>query len=409
MYAAGATRTVRDRGTVPLRALVKQPERYLEWTRPWSPGPPPERLSGRGLRTLQEAGLASGALPPGEADPVLAERRRRWLEKRIVRDAPEVRQLASREEALRHFGQGARGRADVNDALLIRTFVWQFVTRVLAGQERPIRGNLRSVWYRELRLVLLRLGLIHPDDEPRDPEASPFAIPVAGALAPRPRGTDRGKYLLDLLEQGFQEMFLAGFFRYADLEVYDARENFWSLGRSRGNILFFTEKEGLFWLCRRIQALFDVTILASRGSPIWITVDYLSRVLRRRGYSSLRVVALSDFDPWGYAMGGQVRSKFADPVNGFRRVTLENLTRLELFTEERLQRAKRYLLAGHEDPGDPVRTLVEEWVQLTGGIGGEPYGIHVDHAEPPLILAAFERWLGTIEKGRRRSGGRGGG
>lgn len=380
---------------------MKLAERYLDWTQPWSPGFSPARLSQRALLTLQEAGLGAGLLSPEKPHPVLAERRQRWLEKRIVRTAPDIRQLATQEEALRYFGQTSQGKPDVNDALLIRTFVWQFVTRVLAGEERPIRGNLRSVWYRELRLLLLRLGLIHPDDEPRDPGTSSFSIKVDGASAPRPKGTDRGKYLLDLLEKAFQEMFLAGFYRYADLEVYDARENFWNLGRSRGNIVFFTEKEGLFWLCRQIQALFDVTIIASRGSPIWITVDYVARVMRRRGYSSVRVVSLSDFDPWGFAMGGQVRSKFADPVTGFRRVSLENLTRLELFTEERLQRAKRYLLTGHEDPKDPVRTVVEEWVKLTGGIYGEPYGIHVDHAEPHLIVDAFERWLATVESKKR--------
>lgn len=28
-----------------------------------------------------------------------------------------------------------------------------------------------------------------------------------------------------------------------------------------------------------------------------------------------------------------------------------------------------------------------------GGINGEAYGIHMDHAEAILILAAFVRWL----------------
>ena len=384
---------------------MKHGDRQQAWLQPWVPGEPPGGgLSNRGLLTLQEAGLAVAPAKPHSLPPILEKRRQRWLQSRINREAPDVRQMQTREEALRFFPRTVGGRKDVNDAQLIRTFVWQFVVRVLAGQDRPIRGNLRSVWYRELRLLLLRLGLIHPGDEPRDPSTASLSLRVDGRAAPRPTGTDRGKYLLDLLEHGFQEMFQAGFFRYADLEVYDARENFWSLGRTRGNIIFFTEKEGLYWLCRQIQAQYDVTIIASRGSPIWITIDYLSGVLRRRNYSNIRVAGLTDFDPWGYGIGGQVQSKFADPVNGFRRVDLHPLTNLSLFTEERLQRAKRYLLAGHEQEDDPVRTVVEEWVRLTGGINGEPYGIHVDHAEPNLVVDAFDRWLKelSLDDGSRR-------
>ena len=328
--------------------------------------------------------------------PLTAERRRRWLEERIRLDAPDVRTLQTREEALAWFPRRARGRPDVNDAWLIRTFTWQLVLRILAGEERPVRGNLRSMWYRELRKILLRLGLMTPEDD--IPASGPaVALRVNGVLAPQPRGTDRGKYLLDLLEDAFQEMFLAGFFRYADLEVYDARENFWTLGVSRGNIVFFTEKEGLYWLCREIQARFDVTIVASRGSPIWITVDYLRAVLRRRNYANLWVVCLTDFDPWGHAIARQARSKLADPVNGFRNVRMHVLTHLGLFTPERLQGSKRYLLTGHEGEGDPVRTVVERWVEETGGIGGEPYGIHVDHAEPHLVVEGFAQWLASLE------------
>ncbi len=387
----------------------KHSGRYRDWTQPWSSQHgTPETLSPEALRTLQEAGRRvsdQDADRQAQTSPVLEKRRERWLKVRVHREAPDVRSLETRADALRYFSQTFRDKVDVNDARLIRTFIWQFVVRVLAGQERPIRGNLRSVWYRELRSILLRLGLLHPEDVPADPEAAQCRISVGRRIASRPLGTDRGRYLLDLLEDAFQEMFLAGFFRYQDLQVYDARENFWSVGRNRGNIIMFTEKEGLFWLCKELQARFDVTILASRGSPIWITVDYLSQVLRRRDYSNLRLVCLTDYDPWGDDIARQAHEKFSDPVNGFRKVSLKVLTQLNLFTEERLHKSKRYLLAGHESPDDPVRTVVESWVKRTGGIAGEPYGIHVDHAEPYLITQAFERWLkeeSLVGSSRRR-------
>jgi hypothetical protein len=190
------------------------------------------------------------------------------------------------------------------------------------------------------------------------------------------------------MEDAFQEMFLAGFYRYADLDVYDARENFWSLGPRRAAVVFFTEKEGLYWLCRALAEQHGVTVMASRGSPIWVTVDYLADALRRRGVKHVIVVCLCDHDPWGYDMGRQIREKFSDPVFGFSSVEAKILTELSLFTPERIESSKRYLAE---------TTFVQTWVRVTGGIYNEPYGIHVDHAEPDRVLAHFTEWL----EGRR--------
>ena len=120
---------------------------------------------------------------------------------------------------------------------------------VLEGRERPVRGNLRSVWYRELRAVLFRLKLLEYNDDPGDDSS------VEEVRLGKP--TYRGAYLLDLMEDAFQQMFLAG----------------------------------------------------------------------------------------------------------------------------------------HPEPEDPVHRFVMARVARTGGSHGEPYGIHVDHAEPHLVLEAFERWL----------------
>lgn len=387
--------------------MFRRNGRFDSWLGPWHPGDV-EELSDEGRRMLVIArAAASGATWQAgapDSSPLLEERKKVWLAKRINPTAPDLRTLQTWEEAFTHFGVVRRGRRDVNDARFIRTFIWQFVVGVLEGRERPVRGNLRSVWYRELRMVLFHLKLLEYSDDPGD-ESDTEEEQVG-------RRSYRGNYLLDLMEDAFQEMFLAGFFRYSDLQVYDARENFWSLGKDRAGIIFFTEKEGLFWLCREIQSRFGVTVVASRGSPIWITVDYMVAALRRRGISNVRLVCLTDYDPWGYDMGRQIQEKYSDPVFGLRRVTVDVLTSLSLFTPERLGTSKRYLLVGHQDPKDPVREFVMEWVKTTGGIHGEPYGIHVDHAEPHLVLEAFERWMkghrsrqraGTATKSRRRA------
>ena len=367
--------------------MLRRNGRYEAWVEAWPPEHP-FPISAEGQRTLQihallQQGVAWQAVP--QASPVLEERRRNWLTRKIHPSAPDLRTLQTWDQAYALFGVVRNGNRDVNDARFIRTFVWQFVIGVLEGRERPVRGNLRSVWYRELRAVLFRLKLLEYNDDPGDDSS------VEEVRLGKP--TYRGAYLLDLMEDAFQQMFLAGFFRYQDLQVYDARENFWVLGKERAGIVFFTEKEGLYWLCREIQARFGVTVIASRGSPIWITVDYLVAALRRRGVSKVLLVCLSDFDPWGYDMGRQVQEKFSDPVFELRRVGVDVLTQLSLFTPERLESSKRYLLIAHPKPEDPVHRFVMAWVARTGGIHGEPYGIHVDHAEPHLVLEAFERWL----------------
>lgn len=367
--------------------MIRRNGRYDAWLEAWPPEHP-SALSTEGQRTLQLAGMLQQGVAwqtDLEQSPILEKRKRDWLTRKVNPTAPDLRTLQTWDEAYALFGVVRKGARDVNDAKFIRTFVWQFVVGVLGGRERPVRGNLRSVWYRELRAVLFRLKLLEYNDDPGDDGT------VDEVRLGKP--TNRGAYLLDVMEEAFQQMFLAGFFRYSDLQVYDARENFWVLGKERAGIVFFTEKEGLYWLCREIQARFGVTVIASRGSPIWITVDYMVAALRRRGVSNVLLVCLSDYDPWGYDMGRQVQVKFADPVFDLRRVGMDMLTRLSLFSPQRLESSKRYLLVGHPDPKDPVHEFVMAWVARTGGIHGEPYGIHVDHAEPNLVLEAFERWL----------------
>ena len=48
------------------------------------------------------------------------------------------------------------------------------------------------------------------------------------------------------------------------------------------------------------------------------------------------------------------------------------LTTLDLYDPQTLHDEKRYLLANHHDPKDPVNKVVMKGVQAGGGINGEP-------------------------------------
>lgn len=333
--------------------------KYAHWLEPWTPPPPVK---------------AFVADPLDLFDP----EQREWLRRRVDLEAPDLRlitreELWERERMLRkeHDAIG------INDSLFILTFVFQWYLRWRQGAEPPLRGNLRSFWYRHLSRQLERLGLLEP----------PRGVSVSAL------GGDRGRYLLKTMENAFEELHLSRFFRYRDIEVYDQRERFRRVGDQRRHILY-TEKEGLFWFLLEMHDLYDITVFASRGSASWIDVDYLVADLERYRVRNLVVATLTDYDPWGATIGRTFGDKLRrHPTWKFRNIDDVSLTAVDLFDPERIPHIRRYLLKDHEDPNDPVHRFVMDWVAAGGGINGEPYGLHVDNVEWPLARARVDQWV----------------
>jgi hypothetical protein len=193
--------------------------------------------------------------------------------------------------------------------------------------------------------------------------------------------------------QVFDQFVLRGFFQFKDeFKFQDPRESFRIIGRKNPRLIFFTEKEGLNWLCKEIAHEHGISAVASHGEPGLLTMEYFVEALKVRKVKSVEVCALTDYDPWGFNIAESFGEKAAAPVFEFKTVWTTFLTSLELFKPEVIEYAKRDL----RQVSPSKKKQVDEWFGKTGGIGEEPYGIHVDHADFDRIRKAVRSWVKEV-------------
>lgn len=313
------------------------------------------------------------AIDPASLKKHFNESQIEFIKRRVALQCPDLRTM-TKEQLPQFF---ARDGA-INDAKIILTFIVQYYVRFLDKQDGSIRGNLKSFWYRKLARALERLG--------RMQSLGGLSVTIRNA-------NGRERYLLKTMEDCFEQLFLKEFFHYKDLDVFNHRESFRLMGRDEKRHLFYTEKEGLFWFCQLVHGLHSCHAFASRGSATWLDIDYLAEAIQKLSVRKLFVAALTDYDPWGVFIARQIRRKLENARFGFRQVKIEVLTSLDLFDPDTIEREKRYLLEGHEDPKDPVYQIVQRWIKNGGGINGEPYGIHVDNINQEKAMARTEAWI----------------
>lgn len=318
----------------------------------------PESTSGAKVRDLSDQRLGQ-----------VSSRQLDWLEDNVDLTAPELDQL-SPDRLLERFGQTPRRRKaedpewDVNDARLMRTLVWQFHLQLRAGQTRTVRGTLRGFWLTRVRPLWQSLGLLKPGEGYEG-------------------DTERSRYLIRVLDEAFDAFVLEGIFRYQDLEVYDTRERFRLIGRELPRLIFYTDREELFWLCRELSERFQISAFCSAGPPSLVSCEWIARDLLRRQARNLRIAALTDFDPAGREDALLLGHKLSSTVFGFQSVQTTILTELSLFSDQVIAVAARPLR--HD------RGLVA-WLAQGGGIGGEGLGLPIALADPERILGHFQSW-----------------
>ena len=228
----------------------------------------------------------------------------------------------------------------LNTTRLIKNLVWQAYTWIRDGKREPIEGNLRSFWYTDVKPVLSRLGL-----------------PV------------EGRRFTELVYDVFVELVTHHhLFAYRDLG-------------------FLAEKAGRFALVRDLARASDATALALGGYPSSLATEYLLQaLLRQQGVlggaraapAPLHLFSVVDYDPSGY----WIEREFAEQLRalGVGEVTLHPLIRPERLAPERVHWS-RYELKKDAKTAN--------WLQETGGIGGEPYGLEADAFTKAEIRAAF--------------------
>lgn len=332
-------------------------------------------------------------------------RQRNWLEDFVVLGVKDMRAMTT-DEVIKIFIKG-RHQGDLAAKLedsatpgpvslrdVIRTLVWQTYLRVLNSNDEPMHGNLRSFWYRIVEPFCNKHKLFKPTAGPDLLSlVSDSSIPLLADLEMDSgfrmfgEGGSHGGYILGLMGKAIDLFVIHGVFSFRQpFDFKDPRENFHQVGAKRPSLLFFTEKEGLWFRAQQYSKQYGISAMASHGEPGLLTIEYFADQLQKRRVGVVHIGALTDYDPWGFHIATSIQDKLK--FYGFD-VKLERLTSIKLFTEEMIEEGKRDL---RQTVSKAKWKEVEEWMRITNGVNGEPYSLHVDMANGPQLDGVVAAW-----------------
>lgn len=274
------------------------------------------------------------------------------LEKEGIKEFEKDIRAMSRKELLEYFGFKKSRRLNVTS--LVKNIAWQTYTWIKKGKIPPIDGNIRSFWYVSIKPVLSRLGL-----------------KVSGK-----------KYTEKVYDTLVEMTTVLKLFRYADFGFLDERGHARVVGRANGNLVLFVEKEGLFGLVKRLALQYDTTGIALGGFPSYLTTEFLLVDMDKLGLLKmpLRLFSIVDYDPSGYWIETEFTRQLKD--FGVEVAAVHRLISPKDLSTELIEACKYKLKKG-------ART--NNWLEVTGGIGGGAFGLEADAFGTKRIQEAFKK------------------
>ena len=176
-----------------------------------------------------------------------------------------------------------------------------------------------------------------------------------------------------------------GLFHYRDLGFKDIFVNQREIGSRHPNIILVIEKDGLSDAGIAAARHCGISWIVTGGVARIVSVEFFCAALHLVYQGPVDVIDLGDFDPGGWLNG----HTFVKHLSGHGVPCPRGpqyLIRPELFTQEELDLFSR--------PLSSKDGRVEEWLTESGGIAGQPRGIHADWLQPPeRVQAALEALL----------------
>lgn len=233
-----------------------------------------------------------------------------------------------------HFGSARQ---------LIYQVIWQALNYRLCGIEAGYSDTHRGFLYNPLAATLSRAGLW-------EDSCALLYAQILGDLV----GTDR---LFTYQQLGFQDIF----------------SQYREIGARHPDIILFIEKDSLSKAGIEVARRLGISWIVSGGISHLGSVEYFTAALRQVYPGPVRVIVYGDFDPGGRVAG----LSFARHLDRYGAPCVRPpffLVCPQLFSAEELELFARPLSTKND--------RVDDWVATTGGINGQPLGIHADWLQP---------------------------
>lgn len=252
--------------------------------------------------------------------------------------------LMNRDELAFHFA--ARDSKRIKLQPLMRAAILQVHARIQAGDEDPIWGNIRTVWYRYIKPILSHM---HDDDVLK---SDPYKI----------------------MTRAFADLVKKGDVRYMDFGLIDENWENRRIGERHPHIIVFSEKAGWVYFLRQIHERHGVSTLALGGLPSALTSEYtaahiLEALGTARAADIVHLIGVVDWDP----AGDVVARSFQDQLgrSGLQNTTLETVIHPKHYSDSDIDMFKFAL---------PRRTPTRnrDWMARTDGVQGEEWGLEAE-------------------------------
>ena len=259
----------------------------------------------------------------------------------VVRFDRDMRRL-SREKLAAAFASERSGRIILTR--LIRSIIWQVLERIRAGDLQPLPGNLRTFWYRHVKPVLAHI----PDDDTA--KTDPYETMLAA----------------------FTELIMdEKLCRYAEFDFTDENWEHRKIGTRAPHVLLFAEKRGWIRFLKRAHERWGISVLSLGGAPSALTTEYTASQLEPLVPSAaqIQLIGIVDFDPSGWMIAQAFQNQLAQV--GLTQTQLHTLIHPKHYSPDELAMF-RFPLPRNQT------ILTERWLQETGGLQGEKYGLEAE-------------------------------
>ncbi len=268
----------------------------------------------------------------------------------------------SNEELFKEFG--AHSSKQILKPIYVKNVAWQLYNWIKLKKAYPVEGNIRTLWYSHIKSVFSRLNILDQGDD-----------------------TIINTVLVELT-------YKYNLFKYADLGLVDENRHNWKIGDKNPHIIVFAEKAGHLNTLEQINAQSGVSVISLGGQPSHLTTEYFTTELFNKIAASSFVLpeknvdlfenptfflySIVDWDPSGYF----IKKSFIDQLKA---KGLINIKTLDLITPENFKPEELDFIKYKLKPTPGEEGKNRNWIKLTGGVRGEPYGIEAD-AMPRVAL-----------------------
>jgi hypothetical protein len=214
---------------------------------------------------------------------------------------------------------------EIDKKRVIKNILYQTWRWIEKGIERPIDGNIRSLWYKIKSVLAYHSDVLESGD----------VYTFYGAL-------------LEMVED-------EGLFRYKDFGFMDVNEPYRGLGSERPEVILASEKVGHFLFIRDLARKAGVSFLCMKGEPSVLSMEYFSDELAGvvKG-KDLSVFCITDVDPAGYSIEGNLVKRLEQ--NGHKVERLVKLVDMDIFSSDEIK-ILRYPVVSYRKKGGQIKPV----------------------------------------------------